>query len=549
MGGAVSAGESNDDLIDNLMEADYIKTPLIEKVFRAVDRADYYLPEHRSNAYKDLAWKHGNLHLSAPCIYSEVMESLDLHPGQSFLNLGSGTGYLSTMAGLILGSYGVNHGIEIHADVVDYAKQKIEQFKEKCTNFDEFDFCEPVFTVGNCLLINSSCPLYDRVYCGAACSPEHETYIKNLIKIGGTLVMPFHDQLLQITRAGERRWESRSVLPVSFATLIQPEREQYANMIDMPEVNPLSLQEACRCGIRRILRSNINILHPNLSTRKRRKPKCPKRPRHHRHVNIVPMSMGMMILGRFDDDDENNESSGPDVWLRRGERSSDEEVVSNGTTDDEQERENETVESGEGECDNGKESKDDEVEEKYDHNEKGDEKEDDAQISEEEMEVELTGRGAGTNGKKSKPKLIKAVNSSRKGHTSSSSSSSSESGVEFPELNPSSLESEHLLSPRPFRMPSDRQRVSTSSDYHSDSEAKLTPDSANIERPEFFKTIEEQDEKMDYGGTENDKCTEDDNEDQDNNSPRMTYKDLMKERVNSLPIPEALKKYVMYYRE
>lgn len=103
MGGAVSTGDDNDELIDNLVDADYIKTPLTERIFRAVDRADYYLPEHRDSAYKDLAWKHGHLHLSAPCIYSEVLESLELKEGLSFLNLGSGTGYLSTMAGLVLG--------------------------------------------------------------------------------------------------------------------------------------------------------------------------------------------------------------------------------------------------------------------------------------------------------------------------------------------------------------------------------------------------------------------------------------------------------------
>ena len=105
MGGAVSAGEDNDELIDNLVEADYIKSSHIERVFRAVDRAEYYLPDHQENAYKDLAWKHGNIHLSAPCIYSEVMESIKLEPGMSFLNLGSGTGYLSTLAGLILGKF------------------------------------------------------------------------------------------------------------------------------------------------------------------------------------------------------------------------------------------------------------------------------------------------------------------------------------------------------------------------------------------------------------------------------------------------------------
>lgn len=103
MGGAVSAGEDNDDLIDNLKEAQYIRTDRVEQAFRAIDRGDYYLDSYRDNAYKDLAWKHGNIHLSAPCIYSEVMEALKLQQGLSFLNLGSGTGYLSTMVGLIIG--------------------------------------------------------------------------------------------------------------------------------------------------------------------------------------------------------------------------------------------------------------------------------------------------------------------------------------------------------------------------------------------------------------------------------------------------------------
>lgn len=103
MGGAVSSGEDNADLVDKLVEREYIKDQMVERVFRAVDRGQYFLEDHRMNAYKDQAWKHGNVHLSAPCIYVEVMEWLKLGPGMSFLNLGSGTGYLSTMAGLIIG--------------------------------------------------------------------------------------------------------------------------------------------------------------------------------------------------------------------------------------------------------------------------------------------------------------------------------------------------------------------------------------------------------------------------------------------------------------
>lgn len=47
MGGAVSTGQDNDDLIDNLLEANYIRTAAVERVFRAVDRAEYFclIPE------------------------------------------------------------------------------------------------------------------------------------------------------------------------------------------------------------------------------------------------------------------------------------------------------------------------------------------------------------------------------------------------------------------------------------------------------------------------------------------------------------------------
>lgn len=94
-----------------------------------------------------------------------------------------------------IGPYGINHGVELHEDVVAYAREKLEEFKRNSSAFKEFDFCEPHFVVGNCLQLASGCRLYDRVYCGAACPFEHENYMKNLIKVGGVLVMPLNDQV------------------------------------------------------------------------------------------------------------------------------------------------------------------------------------------------------------------------------------------------------------------------------------------------------------------------------------------------------------------
>ncbi|XP_073463530.1 protein-L-isoaspartate O-methyltransferase domain-containing protein 2 [Aquarana catesbeiana] len=260
MGGAVSAGEDNDDLIDNLKEAQYIRTEEVEQAFRAIDRADYYLEEFKENAYKDLAWKHGNIHLSAPCIYSEVMEALELQPGLSFLNLGSGTGYLSTMVGLILGPFGINHGVELHQDVIEYAKQKLEQFVRTSDSFDRFEFCEPSFVAGNCLDISLESSAYDRVYCGAGVQKEHEDYMKNLLKMGGILVMPLEEKLTKITRTGPSSWETEKILAVSFAPLVQPSKSDMVKRppLNLPLPNVRTLQDLARIAIRGRIKKTIN---------------------------------------------------------------------------------------------------------------------------------------------------------------------------------------------------------------------------------------------------------------------------------------------------
>ncbi|KAL0105492.1 hypothetical protein PUN28_016867 [Cardiocondyla obscurior] len=295
MGGAVSCGQDNDELVDNLMGSGYIRTKKVEQVFRAIDRADYVLSAYREGAYKDLAWKHGNIHLSAPCIYSEVLEGLSLEPGLSFLNLGSGTGYLSTMAGLLLKQHGVNHGIELHEDCLRYAYDRLETFKQTSLALNEFDFCEPVFIQGNCLSIIPG-RQYDRVYCGAACPESHEAFIKQFVRIGGILVMPYKDQLLRIQRVDENTWVQNTMLPVSFATLVVPPSSEH-NLFQLPEYNPLSLQELCRGRIRRRLRHNIWCEHPELETVK------PVLPVHQRQTP-QQRTLRRFVIPIFEESDE-----------------------------------------------------------------------------------------------------------------------------------------------------------------------------------------------------------------------------------------------------
>ena len=198
MGGAVSAGQDNDELVDNLCYDDYITSLNVETAFRMVDRADYMQfgeKEDHLEAYEDHAWRRGTLHLSAPCIYSRALEALELKPGLSFLNIGSGTGYFSTMAGLLLGPYGTNHGVEICEENVEFANERVAKFQSCSSWYDPAKFCEPLFVLGNGLQLGAGNMQYDRIYCGAGCSTEHTHLFKNLLKVGGILVVPREGQV------------------------------------------------------------------------------------------------------------------------------------------------------------------------------------------------------------------------------------------------------------------------------------------------------------------------------------------------------------------
>lgn len=83
-----------------------------------------------------------------------------------------------------------------------------------------------MYSTGNCLSIIPG-RQYDRVYCGAACPESHEAFIKQFVRVGGILVMPYKEQLLRLQRVDENTWLQNTMLPVSFATLVVPPSSEH----------------------------------------------------------------------------------------------------------------------------------------------------------------------------------------------------------------------------------------------------------------------------------------------------------------------------------
>ena len=56
----------------------------------------------------------------------------------------------------------MNHGIEKHEELIAYAQERVDAFRETSDGFDEFEFCEPQFVFGNALKLAPDTALYDR---------------------------------------------------------------------------------------------------------------------------------------------------------------------------------------------------------------------------------------------------------------------------------------------------------------------------------------------------------------------------------------------------
>ncbi|XP_068956031.1 protein-L-isoaspartate O-methyltransferase domain-containing protein 1 isoform X4 [Petaurus breviceps papuanus] len=168
-----------------------------------------------------------------------------------------------------------------------------------------FEFCEPAFVVGNCLEIASDSHQYDRIYCGAGVQKDHENYMKILLKVGGILVMPIEDQLTQIMRTGQNTWESKNILAVSFAPLIQPNRNDNSkpDSVGLPPCAVRNLQDLARIYIRRTLRNFINDEMQAKGISQKAPPKR-KRKRVKQRINTYVFVGNQLIPQTLDSEEE-----------------------------------------------------------------------------------------------------------------------------------------------------------------------------------------------------------------------------------------------------
>jgi protein-L-isoaspartate O-methyltransferase len=236
-----ASGQSNQELVRNLIRLDLLhpdQAPLVARGLLEVDRAWFVPSSFAAAAYRDEPFHNGVFHLSAPHLYAQVLEALDLRPGLSFLNLGSGTGYLSYVVASIVGPQGRCDGVEQHAALVEFASGRASEIPQ----LRALGFCS--FVAGNAFRVDvDSGEGYDRIYIGGGVSADFVDAFRVLLHVRGFMVAPRDNELVRIERLSEDVFRMTVIAAVRFAPFAQLDFDLLPLLERLDCHNP----ESCLC--------------------------------------------------------------------------------------------------------------------------------------------------------------------------------------------------------------------------------------------------------------------------------------------------------------
>jgi protein-L-isoaspartate(D-aspartate) O-methyltransferase len=191
-------------LVDQLKQANHIRTPRVEEAFMTVPRHLFLPDEPLDKVYSDVVivtkrgeegqWTSSS---SQPSIMAIMLEQLDLQPGQRVLEIGAGTGFNAALIASIVGPAGKVVTVDIQPDLVEHAR--------KCLDVAGYDWVRTVVGDGGYGYPDGA--PYDRIILTVASDVITPSWREQLVQ-DGILVLPFavvsgHQKSVAFQKRGE----------------------------------------------------------------------------------------------------------------------------------------------------------------------------------------------------------------------------------------------------------------------------------------------------------------------------------------------------------
>jgi protein-L-isoaspartate(D-aspartate) O-methyltransferase len=200
---------SNNDLIQHLINTDALRSKNIIEAFKNIDRADFVYDSSVSDVYEDYPLQIGYRQtISQPTTVALMLEMLSPRKGQKILDIGSGSGWTTSLLGFIVGERGSVLGVERVEELVGFGS----------VNLDKYGFYNAkIIQAGNKLGVAGE--KFDRILVSATADEFPPELIEQL-KSNGKLVIPIRSSIYEITKRENGKVESIEHYGFTFVPLI-----------------------------------------------------------------------------------------------------------------------------------------------------------------------------------------------------------------------------------------------------------------------------------------------------------------------------------------
>ena len=199
------------ELVTHLIELGVLRSPNIIDAFRNTDRKDFVLPEYQKEAYEDYPLPIGyGQTISQPYTVAFMLELLQPQEGEKILDVGSGSGWTTALLAQIVGSKGCVYGMEIIPYLVTFGQNNLKKYK--------FPHAK-ILHAGKEFGLPAKAP-FEKILTSAAADTLPQELIRQLA-MGGTLVIPVRDEILQVHKISETKTDVQKFPGFVFVPLIE----------------------------------------------------------------------------------------------------------------------------------------------------------------------------------------------------------------------------------------------------------------------------------------------------------------------------------------
>lgn len=243
----MSAKES---LIQSLIDSGYLKSPSTIQAFCAIDRADFVLPEYKSEAYENYALPIGeNQTISQPLTVAFMLETLDPRPGDKILDIGAGSGWQTALLAHIVGKEGKITALERIPKLCDFLRENLEKYDLLKNSVVEISCQDATIEIPE--------GKYDKIIAAASAYKKIPDIWRERLKFGGRIIAPIKNSIWLFERISEKEWKETEFPGFVFVPLVGSRKTEAGGGIIAVFITTLVISI--------FILTVINITYPKLS--------------------------------------------------------------------------------------------------------------------------------------------------------------------------------------------------------------------------------------------------------------------------------------------